>query len=129
MSGRPFVERLLEIIENLELIIDKFSPDLVSIEKIFSTNNQKTVVDVLQARGAILHLIAKKQIPFVEYTPTQIKKAVVGNGKATKSQVEWMVKKILNLNTILNQDDASDALAVALCAFYSENLSYKTILK
>ena len=90
-------ERIFEICENLEKIILKYSPNDLAIEKLFFTNNQKTVMGVSEARGAIIYLSQKMNLKVYEYTPLQIKIALTGYGKATKDQIYFMLKKVLNL--------------------------------
>lgn len=111
----PFDQRLLKINENLEKLFKQFNPDSMSIEKLFFTSNQKTVIDVSQARGVIVVAAAKFGIPVFEYTPLQVKQSVVGYGRAEKKQVMEMTKMMLGLKTIPKPDDAADALAVAIC--------------
>ncbi|NLL92061.1 MAG: crossover junction endodeoxyribonuclease RuvC [Ruminococcaceae bacterium] len=114
-AGIPFDQRLLKISDNLEKLFKRFNPDSMSIEKLFFTSNQKTVIDVSQARGVIVVTAAKYGIPVFEYTPLQVKQSVVGYGRAEKRQVMEMTKMMLGLKTIPKPDDAADALAVAIC--------------
>ncbi|PIP26392.1 MAG: crossover junction endodeoxyribonuclease RuvC [Candidatus Moranbacteria bacterium CG06_land_8_20_14_3_00_40_12] len=108
-------ERLLEISLDLEKIIDKFQPQESATERIFLFKNQKTVIQIGQARGAILLTLEKKNVKLWSYTPLQIKQAVTGYGRAEKKQVQFMVKKILNLKSTPKPDDVADALAIAIC--------------
>ena len=96
-------------------ILEKFSPDCMSIEKLFFTNNQKTAIDVAQARGVVVLSAVRHGVPVFEYTPLQVKQAVVGYGKAEKKQVMDMTRRILKLEQIPKPDDAADALALAIC--------------
>ena len=106
----------LEAIENsLKFLFDKFKPDVVAIEELFYFKNQKTVIQVAQARGVIILACQKYCGNIYEYTPLQIKQALTGQGRAEKAQVQYMVKAILGLNSIPKPDDAADALAVAIC--------------
>lgn len=106
----------LEAIENsLKFLFDKFRPDVVAIEELFYFKNQKTVIQVAQARGVIMLACQKYCGNIYEYTPLQIKQALTGQGRAEKAQVQYMVKAILGLNSIPKPDDAADALAVAIC--------------
>lgn len=106
----------LEAIENsLKFLFDKFRPDVVAIEELFYFKNQKTVIQVAQARGVIILACQKYCGNIYEYTPLQIKQALTGQGRAEKAQVQYMVKAILGLNSIPKPDDAADALAVAIC--------------
>ena len=108
-------ERLLEISLDLEKIIAKFRPQESATERIFLFKNQKTVIQIGQARGAILLTLEKKNVKLASYTPLQVKQAVTGYGKAEKKQVQFMVKKILNLKSTPEPDDVADALAIAIC--------------
>ncbi len=108
-------ERLAEISDDLNVIIEKYSPDIASVEKIFFFKNQKTVISVAQSRGVILSVLAKKFIPVFEYTPMQIKLSVTGYGKASKNDVAEMVKKMINYENFPKLDDTADAIAMAVC--------------
>ncbi len=110
-----FTQRLKNISEDMDYIIDKFGPDCMAVEKLFFTNNQKTAIDVAQARGVTLLSAIKKNVPIFEYTPLQVKQAVVGYGRAEKMQVMDMTRRILKLEQIPKPDDAADALAIAIC--------------
>ena len=111
----PTEEKLLMITADLKTILSKHKPDLVGIEKLFFQNNQKTAMAVAESRGAILYVLASAQIKIREFTPLQVKNRLCGYGKADKKQVQFMVKKIFNLQSIPQPDDAADAIAVALC--------------
>jgi crossover junction endodeoxyribonuclease RuvC len=110
------VERLIELDKSLQEIIKKYKPNLVSIEKIFFTNNAKTALIVGQARGVILINVAKNKIPIVEFTPLQLKQGISNYGRADKRQVKNMIKILLNLKELPKSDDAADALGLAICA-------------
>ncbi len=107
--------RLENIDKSLKYLFDKFKPDVVAIEELFYFKNQKTVIQVAQARGVILLACQKYCGNIYEYTPLQIKQALTGQGRAEKAQVQFMVKAILGLESIPKPDDAADALAVAIC--------------
>ncbi len=107
--------RLKEIDQELNKLIKKYKPEKVAVEDIFFFKNLKTVIKVSQARGVILCSAARMKIPVSEYTPLQVKQAVTSYGRADKSQVQKMVKLILNLKEIPKPDDAADALATAIC--------------
>ncbi|MEG2857059.1 MAG: crossover junction endodeoxyribonuclease RuvC, partial [Clostridia bacterium] len=111
----PIHERLLEIFEDLEKIIDAFKPAAISIEKLIFNTNEKTAINVSQARGVIVLAAARAGIPMFEYTPLQVKMSVVGYGRADKHQVQELTRSILKLAEIPKPDDAADALAIALC--------------
>lgn len=115
----PFTERLRAIHTDIEFIFDKFKPDCMAIEKLFFTTNQKTAIDVAQARGVTVLSAADRSVPVFEYTPLQVKSAVVGYGKAEKQQVMEMTKQLLGLAQIPKPDDAADALAIAICHGHS----------
>lgn len=108
-------ERLEKLHKELKALIKKHKPDIAAVEDIFFFKNLKTAIKVSQARGVILLTIAESKIPVAEYTPLQIKQAVACYGRAEKSQVQKMVKILLNLKEIPKPDDAADALAVAIC--------------
>lgn len=115
----PFTERLRAIHTDIEFIFDKYKPDCMAIEKLFFTTNQKTAIDVAQARGVTVLSAADRSVPVFEYTPLQVKSAVVGYGKAEKQQVMEMTKQLLGLAQIPKPDDAADALAIAICHGHS----------
>lgn len=114
-----FQERLKEVYISVDDIIKRTKPDALSIEKLFFTTNQKTVIQVAQARGVILLAASMNGTPVFEYTPLQIKQSVTGYGKAIKTQVQEMTKRILNLDKVPKPDDTADRLAVAICHGYS----------
>ncbi len=114
-AGMDFSKRLRVIHEDTELIFDKFKPDCMAIERLYFTTNQKTAIDVAQARGIIILSSAMRNIPVSEYTPLQVKQAVVGYGKAEKRQVMEMTRQILGLARVPKPDDTADALAIAIC--------------
>lgn len=107
--------RLLIIEEDLKTIIEKYKPDEMAVEELFFTNNITTGIAVAEARGVILLTAHKYGIRISEYTPLQVKQAVVGYGKAEKKQVIAMVTSILKLPAPPKPDDTADAVAIALC--------------
>jgi crossover junction endodeoxyribonuclease RuvC len=109
--------RLKTIYDDLHSLIDEIQPDLVAIEQLFFYKMGNTI-PVAQARGVILLVIAQHQIPWVEFTPAQIKQAVTGYGNAQKPDVQAAVARELNMDKIPRPDDAADALAVALTALW-----------
>jgi len=109
-------ERLEILNKELEKIIKKYQPDLVAVEQLFFCKNVKTAMTVGQARGVILLTCRKLKKDIIEFTPLQVKQAVSSYGKASKSQVQKMVKTLLGLKEIPRSDDAADALAVAISA-------------
>lgn len=108
-------ERLEILFCEIEKIIQKYQPSSASIEELFFCNNAKTALIVGQARGVLLLALKKNKIPIQEFTPLQVKQSVSNYGRADKTQVQKMVKLILNLAEIPRPDDAADALAVAIC--------------
>lgn len=107
-------QRLKTIFESICQIIDQYEPQVMAIEKVFVYKNPSSAIKLGQARGVILCAAAIKEVPIMEYTPTQIKSTIVGQGHATKDQVQFMVQNLLKL-TESPQEDAADALAGALC--------------
>ena len=118
-SGKKTELRLEEIYENIDELIKMFHPDAVSIEKLYFNTNEKTAVNVCQARGVILLAATKNNVPIYEYTPLQIKQAVTGYGRADKKQIMYMVTKLLSLAKEPHPDYPADALAAAICHAYS----------
>ena len=110
-----FKIRLEHIFTEISGVIDRCKPDAVAIEKLYFQNNQKTAIDVAQARGVILLAAQLKGLPIYEYTPLQVKTAVTGYGKAKKEQVMEMTKRLLKLEKMPRLDDTADALAIAIC--------------
>lgn len=110
-----FNRRLELIFDELEVIIKKYKPDAMAIEKLFYNTNAKTVIDVAQARGVILLAAKKNGVSVFEYTPLQVKQSVVGYGRAEKKQVQEMMRILLKLEKIPKPDDTADALAMAIC--------------
>lgn len=111
----PLSERIAEIARDLREISKQYSPEEASVEKIFFFKNQKTVIAVSQARGAILLTLETLGIRLSEYTPLQVKQSLTGYGRAEKKQMQIMIKSILKLSDIPKPDDVADALALALC--------------
>jgi len=114
-AGLPLATRLVQIERDMEQLIELVKPDEISIEELFFSKNITTGIAVAHGRGVILCAAEKKGIPIYEYTPMQIKQAVVGYGLAEKRQVMDMVKRLLKLKEVPRPDDAADALAIALC--------------
>ena len=108
-------ERLLSIQRDMNELIERYRPDEMAIEELFFTNNITTGIAVAEARGVILAAAAGHGLPISEYTPPQVKQAVVGYGKADKHQVIEMVTALLKLPAPPKPDDTADALAVAYC--------------
>jgi crossover junction endodeoxyribonuclease RuvC len=114
-AGTPFNERLEQIYDETCALMQRWKPQAMAIEKLFYNTNAKTVIDVGQARGALILAAQKNALEIAEYTPLQVKQSVVGYGRAEKKQVQEMTKLILNLPKIPKPDDTADALAIAIC--------------
>ncbi len=115
----PIEERLKIIYDGITEAINEYKPDFIAVEELFFNNNAKTAIQVGQARGVILLAGVNANLPIYEYTPLQVKQAVVGYGRADKTQIQQMVKAILNLSEIPKPDDVADALAIAVCHAHS----------
>lgn len=114
-AGLPLATRLVQIAADLEQLIIQFKPDEIAIEELFFSKNITTGIAVAHARGVILYTAERLQVPVYEYTPMQVKQAVVGYGLAEKHQVMDMTRRLLKLKAIPKPDDAADALAIAIC--------------
>ena len=121
-SGEPMAERLARIHEHLARLIGKLHPAVVAVEQVFFSRNVRTALSVGQARGVILLAAAQSGLPVYEYTPLQVKQAMVGYGGADKVQVQEMVRLVLQLDEAPQPDDAADAVAVAVCHIHSARL-------
>ena len=118
----PFAQRLLILSMGLDELISKYSPSAISVEELFFNKNIKTALSAAHGRGIALLSGARSGAQVFEYTPLQVKQAVVGYGRAEKSQIQQMVKAILNLPEIPKPDDVADALAVAICHAHSSRM-------
>ena len=114
-ANTPLAARLVQIEQDLMELLDQFKPDEVAIEELFFSKNITTGIAVAHARGVILATVEKAGIPLYEYTPMQVKQAVVSYGLAEKNQVMDMTKRLLKLRSVPKPDDAADALAIAIC--------------
>ena len=123
-SKLQLAERLVQIHSGMTKVIAEYKPDIAVVETIFYGKNIKSAFTLGHARGVILLALAQHNIEIVEYSPREVKKSVVGNGNASKEQVEYMVQKILNLSTKPKTEDAADALAIALCQFNKNKFKY-----
>lgn len=108
-------KRLLEIYNDLSTIVESTKPDCASVENLFFFKNQKTVIPVAEARGTILTVLEKYNIPIYSYTPMEVKQVLTGYGRADKKEVEQMVKIALNTDFLPKLDDTVDAIAIAIC--------------
>lgn len=118
-AGTDFTLRLKTIYDDMNTVLNTFKPEAMAIEKLFFNTNQKTGIDVAQARGVTLLAATNMGIPIYEYTPLQVKQSVVGYGRAEKPQVMEMTRKILGLADVPKPDDTADALAIAICHGHS----------
>lgn len=118
-AGMPFTQRLLEIRTQLDALLSEYKPDACAVEELFFNSNTTTAIQVAQGRGVAITTVAEKGIPIYEYTPLEVKRTVVGYGRAEKQQVQQMVKVMLKLSNIPKPDDAADALAIAICHSFS----------
>ena len=114
-AGLPLSKRLYQIFNDMEDLIGQLRPEVISIEELFFNNNITTGIAVAHGRGVLLLAAEKCGIPLFEYTPSQVKMAVVGYGRAEKRQVMDMTRRLLHLKAVPRPDDAADALALALC--------------
>ncbi len=114
-SELPLERRLLQLEEELEQWISSHQPDVIAVERVFSQHNVRTVMGTGQAAGIALLVAARRNIPVVMHTPSEVKAAVTGSGRANKLQVAEMVKRLLNLESIPKPVDSTDALALAIC--------------
>jgi len=119
----PLPLRLREIHESLGQVIDRHGPDVVAVEDIFYGKNVRTTVMLGHTRGAVLLAAALRDIQVADYSPAEVKSAIVGTGRATKEQVQFMVKKLLRLKEVPAPADAADGVAVALCHLNTGRLS------
>lgn len=99
----------------MQTIIDRYKPDAASIEKLFYFKNQKTVIPVAEARGVILSVLQRNNIPIAEFTPIEVKQMITGYGRATKDEVAKIVQMSINCKKLPKLDDTVDSIAIALC--------------
>jgi crossover junction endodeoxyribonuclease RuvC len=121
-ANTPLPERLLELNHQLQELLALHQPQSGAVEKLFFQRNVRTALSVGQARGVALLALAQAGVGIAEYTPMEVKQAVVGYGGADKQQVQQMVRALLDLADIPQPDDAADALAVAICHIHSYRL-------
>lgn len=114
-ANSPFPKRLEKIHLELKKIIKKYQPDKIALEELFFAKNVKTALKVSEARGVIQLTAIQQKISILEFTPLQVKQALVGYGRADKIQIQKMVQLNLNLKTLPKPDHAADALAIAIC--------------
>lgn len=111
-----FSSRLLVVADEVSQLINEYKPELIAIEELFFSNNQKTVFHVAEIRGVLIYLAVSRNIPLVEYNPSAIKIALTGYGKATKNDVIKMVTRLTNLIKVPKHDDEYDAIALGITA-------------
>jgi crossover junction endodeoxyribonuclease RuvC len=121
-ASADFSDRLVDISNQLDTLFTTYKPDCVAIESLFFSKNTKTAIYVAQARGVMVLISKQHKNEVFNYTPPQVKSGVCGYGNAEKKQVQYMVQKLLNLNTIPKPDDAADALAIAICHAHSARI-------
>ena len=114
-AGIPLSQRLVQISRDMEQLIHQFKPDEMAVEELFFSKNITTGIAVAHGRGVILLSAEKLGVPVFEYTPMQVKQAVVGYGAAQKRQVMLMTQRLLGMKEVPKPDDAADALAIAIC--------------
>jgi crossover junction endodeoxyribonuclease RuvC len=114
-ASTPLPRRLKEIFDGITDVLSRHSAAVVAVEGVFYSKNVRTTVVLGHARGAVLLAATMRDIPVAEYSPAEIKSAVVGNGRATKDQVQFMIQRLLRLKAAPQPADAADGVAVALC--------------
>jgi crossover junction endodeoxyribonuclease RuvC len=118
-SGVPVAHRLKILYDDMVNIVEEYRPDVMAVEELFFNKNVKTAIIAAQARGVIILAAVNSGVDVVEYTPLQVKQSVIGYGRASKQQVQFMVKELLRLKEIPKPDDTADALAIAICHAHS----------
>lgn len=121
-SGAELPQRLREIHEGLGDVLDRHRPDVVAVEGVFYGKNVRTTVILGHTRGAILLAAAQRELEVADYSPAEVKNGIVGTGRATKEQVQFMVTRLLRLKTAPSPSDAADGVAVALCHLNASRL-------
>ena len=126
-SGLSFPEKLDRINSRVTSLIENHHPDALVVEGLFYQKNVKSALKLAHVRGVVLLAAARAGLPVYEYSPGEIKMAVSGNGRATKNQVRKMVMRILRVPSLPDSDDASDAMAAAIC--HAHSLRFKKMIK
>ncbi len=121
-ANSPLPARLLQIYTELSGLIARYRPDAAAVEKLFFAKNSRTALAVGHARGVVLLVTAQAKLPVGEYTPNEVKQAIVGYGGADKNQMQQMVRMLLHLDFVPEPDDAADAVAIAICHIQSSHL-------
>jgi crossover junction endodeoxyribonuclease RuvC len=114
-ADRPVEQRLVEVAAGIDAWLDRARPDAVAVERVFSQHNVRTVMGTAQVSGIALLAAARRGIPVALHTPSEVKAAVTGSGRADKTQVGAMVTRLLRLDTVPKPADAADSLALAIC--------------
>lgn len=114
-KNQPDSKRLFEIACDMQTVIDRYKPERASIEKLFYFRNQKTIIPVAEARGVILSVLEKNNIPVFEFTPIEVKQMITGYGRASKDEVAKVVQMSLKYKKMPKLDDTVDSIAIALC--------------
>lgn len=120
-ADTDFNKRLKTIYSDISQLLDTYKPESMAIERLYFQNNQKTAIDVAEARGVILLSAIQRNLYIGEYTPLEVKNSITGYGRAVKKQVQEMTKRILKLPEIPKPDDTADALAIAVCHAHTDN--------
>ncbi|HBF27453.1 MAG: crossover junction endodeoxyribonuclease RuvC [Actinomycetota bacterium] len=113
--GEAIEQRLISIERDIDGLVDELEPDVVAVERVFSQHNVRTAMATAQAAAVALLVAARRGLPVAMHTPTEVKAAVTGNGRANKAQVTAMVTRVLRLDTPPKPADAADAAAIAIC--------------
>ena len=121
-SNLPLAQRLRQIYTELSTLLTQHHPDAAAVEKLFFSKNVRTALAVGHARGVVLLAAAQADVPVFEYTPNEVKQAIVGYGGADKNQMQQMVRMLLHLDFVPEPDDAADAVAIAICHLQSARL-------
>lgn len=121
----PLAERLHQIHCGISEWIDSHQPDEISVERVFAQANRRSAMETAQAAGLALTLAAERKIPVALHTPSEVKAAVTGSGRADKAQVGEMVRRLLGLKEAPEPADAADALALAICHIYQSPITGK----
>ncbi len=124
---RELKAQIMEMVEGMDMLLSMHNPDEVAIEDIFYAHNPKTVLKLAQFRGALSLKILLDVGNYEEYTPLQIKKAITGNGKASKEQVAFMVKRLLNIKKEIKPLDITDAMGIAIT--HAQRVKYRKTAK
>jgi len=121
-----YAKRLVLVADQVKKLISKYRPEAIALEKVFFAKNQKTAFQIAEVRGILLYLAADLKIPVYEYTPLEVKMALCGYGKATKEDIQKMLKILLKKRSLPKLDDATDALAISLTCAYCLPVVYKS---